>query len=232
MMAERCAVASSGVWPPERKAMPGTAEGTVSFNTLTVYSATCSTDALRTFLPSMTMLGFSIDAFEVDAGFRELLEDDLQRPAGHFLAAGEVMRAGFAIHQHFGFDDRYDLRLLAKRGVAGQRMGVGLHGAKGRQLVGDGDDAPPLGEAGAGVIIFRQAVSEAVEALGDGFTGKPAIGLAPVSTLMPGIAAGGSDNVDQGGTVDSLLEKGFLGKGSRRRYTSFIASSERKSISR
>ena len=35
-MASRCAVASSSDWPPERKAMPGTADGTQSFSTLTV----------------------------------------------------------------------------------------------------------------------------------------------------------------------------------------------------
>ena len=40
--------------------MPGTAAGTVRFSTLMVRSATSSTDALRAFLPSITMLGFSI----------------------------------------------------------------------------------------------------------------------------------------------------------------------------
>src|SRR3954468_19061939 len=36
LIADRCAVASSSDWPPDRKAMPGTADGTQSFRTRTV----------------------------------------------------------------------------------------------------------------------------------------------------------------------------------------------------
>ena len=59
-MSDRCAVASSSDWPPDRKAMPGTALGTVGFSTRIVFSATSSRDALRAPLPSITMFGFRI----------------------------------------------------------------------------------------------------------------------------------------------------------------------------
>ena len=42
-MAERCAVAASSDWPPERNTMPGCAPGTVRLSTRTVRSATSST---------------------------------------------------------------------------------------------------------------------------------------------------------------------------------------------
>ena len=54
------AVASTSDWPPERKAMPGTAAGTHSFSTLTVFCATSSADAcFADFLPGTTMFGLS-----------------------------------------------------------------------------------------------------------------------------------------------------------------------------
>ena len=44
-IALRCAVASSSDCPPDRNAMPGTADGTQCFSTFTVRSATSSTPA-------------------------------------------------------------------------------------------------------------------------------------------------------------------------------------------
>ena len=45
----------------------------------------------------------------------------LQHARGDLVAAVDVV---IAIHQHFRLDDRHDLRGLAQRGVARQRMGV------------------------------------------------------------------------------------------------------------
>ena len=60
-MASRWAVASSSLWPPDRKAMPGTAAGAQSFSTVSVRSATSSTDACSpaVLAPGTTMFGFS-----------------------------------------------------------------------------------------------------------------------------------------------------------------------------
>jgi hypothetical protein len=59
-IAERCAVASASDCPPERKAMPGTAGGTVALSAFTVFAATSSTLAVvPDFWPGTTMFGLS-----------------------------------------------------------------------------------------------------------------------------------------------------------------------------
>ena len=81
------------------------------------------------------------------------------------------MIAGLSVHQHLRLDDRHDAGFLAKRGVAGERLGVLLDGAPGRQIVGDRDDAAPFGEAGAELVVFGEPLAQAVEAFGDGLAG-------------------------------------------------------------
>src|SRR3990167_448904 len=57
----KCAVACSGVCPPDKKLIEGTAAGTVRFNTRMVALATSATvDCFAHFLPAITMLGFKI----------------------------------------------------------------------------------------------------------------------------------------------------------------------------
>ena len=52
-------MASSSLWPPDRKAMPATAAGTVRLSTRTVRAATSSTGAcFAHFLPEITIDGF------------------------------------------------------------------------------------------------------------------------------------------------------------------------------
>ena len=59
-IAFRCAVASSSLWPPDRKTMPGTVAGTVRFRQSTVASATCWTLACWAHsCPEITMLALS-----------------------------------------------------------------------------------------------------------------------------------------------------------------------------
>ena len=67
-LAAECAVASSSDWPPERKAMPGTAGGTQRFRTFRVFSATSSRLAcLAHFLPEIDHVGLEDHAFELHA---------------------------------------------------------------------------------------------------------------------------------------------------------------------
>src|SRR5260221_270665 len=116
-IAERCAVASTSDWPPDRKAMPGTAPGTQRLSTLIVRSATSST----LFCKPATPLGVAIGgaagrrfsariAFEAGTPSRRfnqryqrcavlgLLADGLveQDHAGNMLAHGLV-----GAEQHF-----------------------------------------------------------------------------------------------------------------------------------
>ena len=53
----------------------------------------------------------------------ELLEGLLEHPLGDLAAAVDVV---VAVHQHFRLDDRHDLRRLAERGIARERMRVGV----------------------------------------------------------------------------------------------------------
>ena len=41
-----------------------------------------------------------------------------------------------AVHQHFWLDDRHDLRLLTQRGVARQRVHIGLMQVLARDAIG------------------------------------------------------------------------------------------------
>ena len=59
--------------------------------------------------------------------------------------AGNVERV-VAVHQHFRLDHRHETRLPGKRGVARQRMGVGLDAGAAREAVADRDHRAPLGE--------------------------------------------------------------------------------------
>ena len=72
-----------------------------------------------------------------------------------------------AVHQHFGLDDRHDLRFLAERRIAGERMRVGLDAVPRRTAIGDGDDGAPLREARAELIVFGEALAQSVEPFGD-----------------------------------------------------------------
>ena len=103
---------------------------------------------------------------------------------GDLEAAVDVV---VAVHQHLGFDDRHDLRRLAERGIARQRMRIGVDAVCGRDAGADVDHGAPFGEARALLVIFRQPVGELVEADGDELARAAGSGLVPSSTLMPGI---------------------------------------------
>ena len=53
----------------------------------------------------------------------QLLKGFLEHPLGDLDAAVDVV---VAVHQHFGLDDRHDVFVLAQRGVARERVRVGL----------------------------------------------------------------------------------------------------------
>ena len=166
-MVDRCAVASSSDWPPDRKAMPGTATGTLALSTRSVRSATSSREALRAFLPSMTMLGFSTMPSRLTRASYERVEDGLQHEVGDDLAAFDRVIARLPVHQDFRLDDRNDAGLLAERRVAGKRLGILLHRAPARQHVRNRDHAAPFGETGAEAMIFLQPLAQAVQPFGD-----------------------------------------------------------------
>jgi hypothetical protein len=87
----------------------------------------------------------------------------------HVVAA--LDRVG-AVHQDLGLDDRDESRLDAECGVARQRVGVGVEAVLRGNAVADGDDRPPLGEAGAQAAVLSEPIAQAVEALGDLLVGR------------------------------------------------------------
>ena len=77
-----------------------------------------------------------------------------------------------AIHQHFRLHHRHQTALLAQRGIAGQRMAVGLDAGTGRDVVADGNHRAPLGKPRAQLVVLLQAVTQAVQAFRHQFAGE------------------------------------------------------------
>ncbi|MEY9378883.1 hypothetical protein ABIA10_004753 [Rhizobium leguminosarum] len=87
---------------------------------------------------------------------------------------------------------------------------MGADGTAGRQGRRDGDDAAPLGEAGAGFIISGKSLAEAIEAFGDGFSGIFGHRLGAGIDLDAGNGAGSADDIDERRAVRGLLEQGLF----------------------
>ena len=173
--------------------MPGTAAGTVSSRQATVASATscrprpvCPQD-----LPLSTMLGLrsvpgkcDTSGWHAPAGSRPRAAPPPWSPRSTCLCRDRRPSAPPA--------RRVGTRpsLLAERGEPCKSVGVRIRCSIGRRhAVPDGDDGPPLGESGA------QRVAYSFKSLGAGrpspsvtvSPSAPARGLAPLSTLMPGM---------------------------------------------
>ena len=76
-------------------------------------------------------------------------------------------------HEHFRFNDRHQTRLLAERGIAGQRVRVGLQTPGAWQLFTHNNHRPPLGEARPHLRILHQPVTQIVQPLGYSLTRVP-----------------------------------------------------------
>ena len=142
------------------------------------------------------MFGFSTMPSSATRCTRNSWNVSLSTRCGDLVAAVDVV---VAVHQHFRLDDRHDLRGLAQRGIARQRMGVGVdrgHGSGCR--CADVDHRAPFGEARAVLVIFRQPLGEPVEAAVMSSPGQSGSGLVPSSTLMPGMAPACSISLTSG----------------------------------
>jgi hypothetical protein len=114
-------------------------------------------------------VGLEEHPLERDALFEESGEHRVQDDAGKLLAALDRMRA---VHQHFRLDDRHKVLFLTERSVPSKGVRVRTDAGDARQRVGNVDNRPPLREAGAHVVILREAVAEPVEPFGHCFAGK------------------------------------------------------------
>ena len=91
-----------------------------------------------------------------------------------------------AVHQHLGLDDRDEARLLRERGVAGERVRVRPDAVLARDPVADRDHGAPLGEPRAELAVLREALAQAVEALGDLLARRERERLRALVDLDPG----------------------------------------------
>ena len=78
-----------------------------------------------------------------------------------------------AVHQHLGLDDRDDAGFLAQRGVARQRVGVGVDAGRVGNAVADVDDRAPLRKARTELVVFGEPLAQSVETLGDRLAREP-----------------------------------------------------------
>src|SRR5579862_4762654 len=112
-------------------------------------------------------VGFEHHAFEGDTLEIKLLELELEHHFGHLVAAVDVVAA---VHQYFRFDDRYDAFVLAKCGIPRERMGIRANAGVARDRpVGDIDYRAPLGELRTEPAVLNEALTQAIEPLGDYF---------------------------------------------------------------
>ena len=105
-MAFRFMVASSGDWPPERKQMPGTADGTVFRKHRTVLSAISATVAgVVESAPGRTMLGFRITPSSKDTVLFQLLKGLSKNLRRNPLAHVNIV---VTVHENLWLDDGND----------------------------------------------------------------------------------------------------------------------------
>ena len=104
--------------------MPGTAAGTVRFRVRIVYAATSGRRCLlRLLLAGHDHARLQQRVLENQAVAMQRVEHFVQNCLGDL---GTAVDGVIAVDQNLGLDDRHDALFLADRGVAGERVGVGL----------------------------------------------------------------------------------------------------------
>jgi hypothetical protein len=101
---------------------------------------------------------------KLDAVLVEVVEGGAQHPLGDLVAPLDGM---VAVDEDLGLDYGNQVVLLAERRVEGERPGVRLHTPPRRDVLPDGNDRPPLGEARPKLPVLGQPVAQPVEALGE-----------------------------------------------------------------
>ena len=101
--------------------------------------------------------------------------------------------------------------LLAERGVARERMGVGADRGVARDAGADVDDRAPLGEPGAEPAILREPLAQAIEPFGDHLAGAERQRLGALVDLDAGRSQPAClDHLDQRRAVLGVLADGLV----------------------
>ena len=146
--------------------MPGTAPGTCGRKHRNVAIATSSTGGPPgARFAGEDHVGLEQHALERDTLVEKRVEHCMKNKPGDLFAALDRVRP---VHKYFRLDDRCELLLLTKSGVARRRVCVRADAGRTRQSVSDTDDGRPLGKASTHGAVFRQAISQTVKSLRDG----------------------------------------------------------------
>ena len=121
---------------------------------------------------------------------------------GHLAAPLQGM---IAVHEHFRFDDGNQTGFLAQRGVARQRVRVGLDATAARNIIPDNEHRAPLGKTRTQLKIFRKAVTQAVQTFGDFFAGMSGQILGTGIHFDAGNDSRIGEDFNKGGAVFLLL---------------------------
>ena len=77
-----------------------------------------------------------------------------------------MLQGMLAVHQHFRLDDGDQSSLLAQRGIASQRLRVGLDATAAGNAIANRNHRAPLGKTGAHLRILGQPFSQAIQTFG------------------------------------------------------------------
>lgn len=111
---------------------------------------------------------------EFDFGGLKFDEELVENATGCSLTLVESV---VAIVNDLGFNDGYDVGVLAELGIGGENATVGLDGVFGGGGVGDVKGGTPFGEAKTRLIVSPKTGREVFEAFGVGFEGVEGLGL-------------------------------------------------------
>jgi hypothetical protein len=115
-----------------------------------------------------------------------------------------------AVHEHFRFDDGNQSGFLAQRGVARQRVRVGLDATLAGNAIADGNHRAPLGKTRAHLKVFLEAVAQSVQTFGDFFAGMSGQVLGSGIHFDAGNDARVSEDFEKRRAVFLLLADGLV----------------------
>ena len=110
-----------------------------------------------------------------------------------------------AVHEHFRLDDGDQSRFLAQRGIASQRLRVGLDATPAGNAVAYGNHRAPLGKTGPHLRVFRQALAQSVQTFGYFLSGMAGQVLGAGVNFDAGNDSRIRDDFDKGSAIFLLL---------------------------
>ena len=132
----------------------------------------------------------------------KLVEDRPQDVLRHLAATLQGM---LAVHEHFRLDDGDQSGFLAQRGIAGQRLRVGLDAASAGNAIAQGEHRAPLGETGTHLKVLLESKTQSVQTLGDFLSGMTGHVLGTDVNLDAGDDPRIGDDLDEGSAIFLLL---------------------------